>query len=250
MINITTTPTGAALDLGVPDRWDSLEPSADQLDELATRAARSGATSVTVAAHPTSDDIDRAAGQAGFTAVRDMLQLRRTLPASPPDTAVPLRTFNAATDTTRWLQVNRRAFAWHPEQGRWTDVDLADRISEDWFDPAGFLVHDGPGGLDAFCWTKVHPATADDPALGEIFVIGVDPDAQGSGLGKTLVLAGLDHLHRRGLTTAMLYVEADNTAGVALYRSLGFTRHQLHRWYRRDLTPASGNMPTESDNEN
>lgn len=245
-----TTPTGVALDLGVPDRWDDPGPTASQLDELATRAARSGATSVTVAAHPTSDDIDRAAGQAGFTAVRDMLQLRRTLPAPSPDTSVPLRTFNAASDTNRWLDVNRRAFAWHPEQGRWTDVDLAARMSEDWFDPDGFLVHDGPVGLDAFCWTKEHPATADDPALGEIFVIGVDPDAQGSGLGKSLVLAGLDHLHRRGLTTAMLYVEADNTAGVALYRSLGFTRHQLHRWYHRDLPPAQENEQAGAVNGN
>ena len=34
----------------------------------------------------------------------------------------------------------------------------------------------------------------------------------------------------------MLYVEADNAAALGLYRDLGFTEHQAHRWWRRALT--------------
>jgi len=112
-------------------------------------------------------------------------------------------------------------------------------MAEPWFRADGFLVHDGPadgpgdgpaGAIDAFCWTKIH--TDHDPPLGEIYVIGVDPDAHGRGLGRALTLGGLDWLADHGLTIGMLYVEADNDAAVGLYRDLGFTEHLAHRWWR------------------
>ncbi|MBK5289706.1 MAG: GNAT family N-acetyltransferase, partial [Acidimicrobiia bacterium] len=50
-----------------------------------------------------------------------------------------------------------------------------------------------------------------------------DPGAQGLGLGRALVLAGLADLNaRRGARRAILYVAADNDPAVSLYSSLGF----------------------------
>jgi mycothiol synthase len=62
--------------------------------------------------------------------------------------------------------------------------------------------------------------------LGEVYVVGIDPAAQGRGLGATLTLVGLHHLAERLLkgeqSTVMLYVEGDNSAAVNTYRRLGF----------------------------
>jgi mycothiol synthase len=124
--------------------------------------------------------------------------------------------------------MNRRAFADHPEQGSWTGADLAERVQQPWFDPAGFfLAIDTTSGAPAgFHWTKV------EDGQGEVYVVGVSPDYQGSGLGKALTLQGLHHLQEdRGLDSVVLYVDGTNTAARALYASLGFTTAALDVQY-------------------
>ena len=181
---------------------------------------------------PADDDL---AARWGFTPYRDLWQLRRTLPAPPSD--LPVRPFEPS-DAAAVLALNRRAFSWHPEQGDMTAADLRARRSEPWYDPAGFLLHEREGRLAGFCWTKVHAGGGpppDDVAMGEIYVIAVDPDFQGRGIGTPLTLAGLAHLHSRGPATAMLYVESDNAAANAVYERLGFRRHHTDRAYAADL---------------
>jgi mycothiol synthase len=175
----------------------------------------------------------------GLRPGRELLQLRAPLPpeavhdaSSPP---VPVRPFHPGRDENAWLEVNARAFAGHPEQGAWTRADLERREREPWFDAGGFLLHEVGDRLAAFCWTKVHRS----PVLGEIYVIGVDPDFQGRGLGRALTRAGLGHLATRGVPTAMLYVEGGNTPALVLYRSLGFTEHHREVQFAGEV-PAGG----------
>lgn len=169
---------------------------------------------------------DRIAAGVGMASARRLLQLRRPLPTGLYP-GVDTRPFVPGQDEAAWLQVNNRAFAWHPEQGGWDLATLQAREAEPWFDPAGFLLHERDGRLAAFCWTKLHPATDVEPPLGEIYVIAVDPDYAGLGLGKALTLAGLASIADRGVTTGMLFVDESNTTAVGLYERLGFTTHRV-----------------------
>lgn len=170
---------------------------------------------------------------------RVLLQLRRTrpidtAPAVTPD-GVRIRTFEPGRDEAAFLRVNARAFATHPEQGRLDLAGLRDEMAQDWFDPDGFFlaVTDPGDDLLGFHWTKEHPHDPDTSGpVGEIYVLGVDPDAGVRGLGGVLAQAGLRHLAGRGLATVLLYVEQDNDRAVRLYRRLGFEVHRTNIVYR------------------
>lgn len=170
------------------------------------------------------------AARYGYAPVRELWKMRLATAASElPDVALPagvsLRGFVPGQDEDAWLAVNRAAFAHHPEQGNMSRADLDARMAEPWFDPAGFLLAvDAEGRILGFHWTKVHPRHGEHPAIGEVYVVGVAPEAQGTGLGKALTIAGIKHLQQQGLHAVMLYVDADNIPAVALYRRLGFSR--------------------------
>ncbi|MER6991911.1 mycothiol synthase [Saccharopolyspora hirsuta] len=167
----------------------------------------------------------RLAERYGFSRPRELWRMGRDL-AEPelPEVelreGVHLRTFRPDRDEAAVVAVNHRAFSWHPEQGGMTEQDLRMKEREDWFDPAGFfLAVDDRDELLGFHWTKVHP-----DGTGEVYVVGVDPDAQGGGLGRSLTVAGLRHLSDTGCRQVMLYVEADNAPAVKVYQRLGFAK--------------------------
>ncbi len=166
------------------------------------------------------------AARAGMVPVRQLCRYTRALadlPDRPLPTGFSVRTFTPA-DAPAWLALNAAAFVDLPDQGSWTEADLAQRMRQPWFDPAGFLLAFDDQGLAGAHWTKVHGGGehAHSP-VGEVYVLAVAPRARGTGLGTALTVAGLAHLRGEGLPEVMLYVDSANTAAVRLYTGLGFT---------------------------
>ena len=166
------------------------------------------------------------AAAAGLELTRSLYLMRRPLTdADAVDPILPqgfsVRAFEPERDDETWVRVNAAAFARHPEQGRLTVADLRERMAQPWFDPHGLLllVEDATDDVVAFHWTKVEPGGA----VGEVYVVGVDPAHQGRGLGGPVTRLGLAHLARLGLREVELYVDGDNTAARRTYERLGFT---------------------------
>lgn len=194
--------------------------------------------------HGDLQDARRLYSSRHLAVVRELWQMSRPLAGEwsdlPDRVQLPddlrVRTFTVGQDEEAWLAVNARAFADHPEQGRMTLTDLRDRESEPWFDPQGFLVVEDPNDTDAdgipriaaFHWTKVEQ---DQPGTGEVYVVGVDPDYQGKGLGSAVTLLGLQHLRAVGVETATLYVDGDNAPAIATYQRLEFERSAIDVMY-------------------
>jgi mycothiol synthase len=195
----------------------------------------------------------RLAAATGFRRARALWQMRRSLrdavdePQLPP--GISLRTFIPGQDEADWIVLNARAFAGHPEQGKWTRADLEHREAAPWFDPDGFFLAERDGHLAGFHWTKIHKPEAAHPGggrpetgqsgdpVGEVYVVGVDPAEQGTGLGRVLTLAGLRYLQERKMPAVMLYVDGDNTAAIRLYSRLGFTHTATDVMYAHTPDP-------------
>jgi mycothiol synthase len=179
------------------------------------------------------------AAATGLTVERELLVLRLTFDGAPAPERVPdgvaLRTYTPA-DADAIVEVNARAFAHHPEQGAMDRPDLDRRMSSDWFDPAGLFIAERDGRVIGFHWTKVEQADGQQ-AAGEVYVVGIDPDAQGGGLGTALTARGLRHLFELGLPVVDLYVEGDNAPALKVYRNLGFADHKRDVLYA--AAPAS-----------
>ncbi|MXG89892.1 mycothiol synthase [Nocardioides flavescens] len=197
-------------------------------------AAFAGSGPVTAWSHGDHPAAARLAERHGLARVRELWVMRRPTSLPLPELQVPegvtVRGYRSE-DEAEVLRVNAAAFAHHPEQGSMDADDLAARMGEPWWDPAGLLVADDGDGLRGFHWTKQH-----DASLGEVYVVGIDPAAQGQGLGKVLTLAGLHHLAGLGVDEVLLYVESDNTPAVRVYSGLGFEHaaSDTHVQYRRD----------------
>jgi mycothiol synthase len=203
---------------------------------LEAMEAHAEATPLRVWAHGDLDAARAFAANEHWLRVRDLRKMRLPLSTPVAEPAYPdgvtVRTFSPGTDEDAWVGVNAAAFRHHPEQGRLTADDLRKREALPWFDPAGFFLAERDGRVIGSHWTKVHPESDDVPGHGEVYVVGVHPDEQGSGLGKALTLTGVHHLRERGLEV-VLYVDGGNAAAVATYERIGFTVASVDVMYER-----------------
>ena len=156
--------------------------------------------------------------------MRRILKLHRSLeePVTPVAHNFHIITFDTQLHPKPWLELNNRIFSTHPDQGNWAMADLENRMHEPWFDPHGFFLCIMDEKIVGFCWTKIHQDLVNADPVGELYVIGVDPEEHSKGIGKTVCNEGLIYLRSKGIKESILYVDADNEAGKGLYTSLGF----------------------------
>ncbi len=185
---------------------------------LLEKVRKHTADSLRLWSHGDSAAAQRLASHHNFTKVRTVIQMRRSLMEPLPHIQIATRAFTVA-DGEAWVELNNRAFEGHPEQSGWTLKDLDIRLNEEWFDANGLLIKEDAGKISAFCWTKLHTLNP----VGEIYIMAVDPSLHRQGLGREMVIAGLHYIRSQSIQSAMLYVDAENTAAQELYKSLGFT---------------------------
>jgi len=156
--------------------------------------------------------------------MRHILKIHRSLkdPLPAVKREYTIRTFNPAQDKDPWLALNNKIFTNHPDQGDWALQDLENRMTESWFDPEGFFLAVKGDEIVGFVWTKIHQDFVNQEPVGELYVVGVHPDHSHQGIGRAVSVAAINYLVEKGLKHSMLYVDADNEKGLALYTSLGF----------------------------
>ena len=164
----------------------------------------------------------------GFEPIRSRLHMHAVVTSLHAGQG-PWVTSFADTDAEEWLALNARAFAGHPELGAIDREALEATMAEPWFKQEDFLLLHEHKRIVAYAWMKL------GASIGEFYVIGVDPDHRGAGLGRRMVDAGFAHLADRGIRSAQLYVESDNIPALRLYHSMGFTENAIdvqYRWTR------------------
>ena len=218
--------------------------SASHATDIITKALEVGGARTRLWSHGDLPESQELAARNGFVRIRTVIQMRRSLIAALPtiEASTTIRTFLPGIDDAEWMALNNETFKNHPDQGGWTQTDLAIRTEESWFDPSGFFIATEKEKMIAFCWTKIHGGHShshdgetghhDHDSIGEIYIMGVHPAYTGKNLGKAVTLTGLRYLRQRGNLSAMLYVDSDNESALHLYKSLGFTESGRDVMYR------------------
>ena len=163
--------------------------------------------------------------------------------AVPPPRARARRPGDAARAPFGWARTRQRGSSsttapstGTPNRAPGSWPRFVEREQQPWFDPAASSCTSGRAGSAAFCWTKIHD---DEPPLGEIYVIGVDPDIQGHGLGRQLVVAGCA-LSARGVPTGCSTSTPTTSRPSSSTRALGFAVDHRDRAYVGDVAASPG----------
>ena len=180
----------------------------------------------------------RVLSKLGFERVRRFLELRLDLARlhclGGDQEALPCCHLQPGEEE-KLAQIQNRSFA-----GSWgynldTVEAITYRTSLSHCSPEDVVLTCDGDRIVGYCWAGVTGGggAARDEKEGRIFMLGVDPDYRGRGIGRGVLRAGLDYLRSKGLRVAWLTVDSENKVACALYLSLGFELKSSRLWYEK-----------------
>jgi len=177
----------------------------------------------------------------GFKFVRLYLELRLNFAnVHLPDTDQPFLCRHLKPgEEDRLTKLQNRSFAdtwgYNPN----TVEEISYRTSLPDYSPRNIILAyegDRPVG---YCWTQADldekQANAVGGKKGRVYMLGVDPDCRGRGMGKMVLLAGLHHLKSKGFQIVEATVDSENKTANSLYRSIGFKEWTTSLWYEKTI---------------
>lgn len=137
-------------------------------------------------------------------------------------------------EEAKLTDIQNRAFADHWGYNPSTVEEVTYWTHLNSFSPENVVLACDGDKFIGYCTTGIaHKGKASGKRKGYIYMIGTDPDYQGKGVGKRVLLAGLAHLKNKGVKIADLTVDSENKVARALYRSIGFKVQKSSLWYEK-----------------
>lgn len=183
--------------------------------------------------------------QRGMHVVRYFFTMRRDLADPIPDPQLPegftLRhSSGKGQDVEKWVETFNLSFIDHWGHHPLPVESHAIWLSNPYYNPEYDLVAIAPDGTTfaafCFCWIDKADNAKLDRLDGWIDMLGTRRGYRKIGLGRAMLLAGLQLLKREGMTVAKLGVDAENPTGaLKLYESTGFTKLNTYVLYSLDI---------------
>lgn len=167
--------------------------------------------------------------QHGFTPERYFHRMARSLSEPIPAPQLPVGfSLHRVTshDAEAWVEMFNQTFIDHWDFHPMTVERFQHDMTEPSYDPELDLVAIAPDGtFAAFCagMIRAEDNTRKEQPEGWIGILGTRRGFRNIGLGRAMLLSGLQRLHAKGMQVALLGVDADNPSGAfRLYQSIGF----------------------------
>ncbi len=167
--------------------------------------------------------------QAAFTIERYALDMLMLLDAPLPEAHMPAGfTLRAAhrADAEAWAALYNASFVDQWEYRPWQPEQFTQWFDDPANDPELCLIAQAPDEtFAAFCWCTIFAAENERLGYneGHVDLLGTRPDFRKRGLGRAMLLEGLQRLQAAGVQVARLGVDAASPTGATwLYESVGF----------------------------
>ncbi|NJK77116.1 MAG: GNAT family N-acetyltransferase [Microcoleus sp. SU_5_6] len=207
--------------------------------------AKERGTPVKLRSYVRAEDGDRISllVNSGFQADRYFFRMARSLSEPIPKPQFPegfwLRQVSCEQDATAWVEMFNQSFIDH-----WNHHDLT--VEEfnyysnlpNYRNDLDAIAVAADGTFAAFCYCEINPEENDRTGRNEgwIGVLGTRRGFRKIGLGRAMLLAGLQRLKAAGVDTAILGVDAENPSGaLRLYESTGFRKIRNSISYVKDV---------------